>query len=80
MNFPDRSLLELFLLGGPIMWVLLVLSVIALLLFVERALYLHRGQIRSTHFLDGIKNIVRKQRVIEALTVAEAIRSVGRAG
>lgn len=53
------------------MWVLLALSIAALLLFVERALYLHRGQIRSTQFLDGIKNIVRKRRVVEALTVAE---------
>ncbi|MGH8021228.1 MAG: MotA/TolQ/ExbB proton channel family protein [Opitutaceae bacterium] len=71
MNFQERSLIELFYLGGPIMWVLLALSVIALLLFVERALYLHRGQIRSNQFLEGIKNIVRKQRVVEALTVAE---------
>ncbi len=71
MNFQERSLFELFSLGGPIMWVLLALSVVGLLLFVERALYLHRGQIRSTQFLDGIKNIVRKQRVVEALTVAE---------
>jgi biopolymer transport protein ExbB len=67
----DHSLLELFYLGGPIMWVLLVLSAVALMLFVERTLYLHRGQIRSTQFLDGVKNIVRKRRVIEALTVAE---------
>lgn len=71
MTLPDHSLLELFVLGGPIMWVLLVLSVIALVLFVERALYLHRGQIRSTQFLEGVKNIVRKRRLVEALTVAE---------
>ncbi|HEX9783550.1 MAG TPA: MotA/TolQ/ExbB proton channel family protein [Opitutaceae bacterium] len=71
MNFQERSLLELFSLGGPIMWVLLALSVIALLLFIERALYLHRGQIRSTQFLGGIKNIVGKRRIVEALTVAE---------
>lgn len=71
MNLLNHSLLELFALGGPIMWVLLGLSVIGLLLFIERALYLHRGQIRSTQFLDGVKNIVRKQRVVEALTVAE---------
>ncbi|BET69320.1 MotA/TolQ/ExbB proton channel family protein [Opitutales bacterium ASA1] len=71
MNFQDRSLLELFALGGPIMWLLLALSAVGLLLFVERALYLHRGQIRSNQFLDGVKNIVAKQRVVEALTVAE---------
>jgi biopolymer transport protein ExbB len=70
-SLPGRSLLELFFLGGPIMWVLLVLSVIGLVLFVERALYLHRGQIRSTQFLEGVKNIVRKRRLVEALTISE---------
>lgn len=71
MNSPNLPLLELFFLGGPIMWVLLGLSVIGLVLFIERALYLHRGQIRSTQFLEGVKNIVRKRRLVEALTVAE---------
>ncbi len=71
MNPSNHSLLELFVLGGPIMWVLLVLSVVGLVLFIERALYLHRGQIRSTQFLDGVKNIVRKRRLVEALTIAE---------
>lgn len=71
MQLTERSLIELFNLGGPIMWVLLLLSAVGLVLFVERALFLHRGQIRSTQFLDGVKNIVRKRRVVEALTVAE---------
>jgi len=71
MNSSHHSLLDLFLLGGPIMWVLLVLSVTGLVLFIERALYLHRGQIRSTQFLEGVKNIVRKRRLVEALTIAE---------
>jgi len=71
MNVSDRSLFELFSLGGPVMWVLLGLSVIGLVLFIERALFLHRGQIRTTQFLEGVKNIVRKRRVVEALTVAE---------
>jgi biopolymer transport protein ExbB len=71
MNLQEHSLLDLFALGGPLMWVLLALSVIALVLFIERALYLHRGQIRSTQFLEGVKNAVRKRRSLEALTIAE---------
>jgi len=71
MNQTDHSLFDLFALGGPIMWVLLALSVIGLVLFIERALYLHRGQVRSTQFLEGVKNIVRKRRLVEALTIAE---------
>lgn len=57
--------------GGPIMWVLLVLGVLAVMLFVERTLYLHRGQIGAKAFVDGIKNILAKRRLVEALTVCE---------
>ena len=64
----DLSLLEK---GGPIMWVLLLMSLIGFLIFIERVLYLHRGQIRSSEFVTGIKNIVRKQRLVEALTLCE---------
>jgi biopolymer transport protein ExbB len=57
--------------GGPMMVVLLVMAVAGLVLFAERTLFLHRGQIPSTAFLDGIKNILAKRRVMEALTVCE---------
>lgn len=63
--------LNLFAQGGPIMWVLLVIAFIGLVLFVERVLFLHRGQIRSTAFVNGIKNILAKRRIVEALTVCE---------
>lgn len=71
MNLREYSLLDLFLLGGPIMWVLLLLSAVVLVLFIERVLFVHRAQIRSTQFLEGVKNVVRKRRVVEALTLAE---------
>lgn len=57
--------------GGPMMWVLLALGLLALVVFIERTLYLHRGQIRSTAFIGGIKNILAKRRIVEALTVCE---------
>jgi biopolymer transport protein ExbB len=62
---------SLFSRGGPMIWVLLVLAFLGVMLFVERVLYLHRGQIRAKAFLDGIKNILAKRRLIEALTVCE---------
>src|SRR5664279_408416 len=57
--------------GGPMMWVLLLLGMVFLMLVIERTLYLHRGQIRSTAFIGGIKNILAKRRIVEALTVCE---------
>ncbi|HVT74414.1 MAG TPA: MotA/TolQ/ExbB proton channel family protein [Lacunisphaera sp.] len=57
--------------GGPVMWLLVLLGAIALVVFIERALFLHQGQIRSTAFLNGIKNLLQKDRLMEALTVCE---------
>ena len=53
------------------MWVLLALGLLGLMLVVERTLYLHRGQIRAKAFVDGLKNILAKRRLVEALTVCE---------
>jgi len=52
-------------------WVLVVIGLIGLVIFIERTLYLHRGQIRSTAFISGIKNILARRRIVEALTVCE---------
>ena len=68
MNVPDPSL---FAKGGPVMWLLLGLSVTGLGVFVERTLFLHRAQIGSTAFLTGVKNILAKRRLMEAVTVCE---------
>src|ERR1044071_1289504 len=62
---------SLFARGGPMMVLLLVIALVGLMVFIERTLYLHRGQIRSTAFINGIKNILAKRRIVEALTVCE---------
>lgn len=68
MPAPDFTLLAR---GGPMMPVLAGLALLAGILFVERLLFLHRGQIRAREFVDGIKNILAKRRLVEALTVCE---------
>jgi biopolymer transport protein ExbB len=52
-------------------WVLLFVGIVGVMIFIERVLFLHRGQIRSTAFISGIKNILAKRRIVEALTVCE---------
>jgi biopolymer transport protein ExbB len=68
MNLFDLTLLER---GGPMMWPLFALSLLGCVFFLERALFLHKGQIRTTEFIEGIKNLARKRRILEALTVCE---------
>jgi biopolymer transport protein ExbB len=63
---------SLFAHGGPVMWVLAALALVGLVLFIERTLFLHRGQIPSSKaFLQGIKNALAKRRLVEALTLCE---------
>lgn len=57
--------------GGPMIWVLLAVSAFGFILFLERLLFLHRGQIRTENFLEGIRNLLGKERRLEALTLCE---------
>jgi biopolymer transport protein ExbB len=57
--------------GGVLMYPLLVVSIIGFVLFAERTLFLHKRHIGSEVFLNGIKNLVRKRRIVEALTLCE---------
>lgn len=57
--------------GGLIMWPMLFLSLFGFIIFMERTLFLHKGQIRTNDFLAGIKNLLRRHRLIEALTLCE---------
>lgn len=57
--------------GGPLLWPVLGLSALAVVFIVERALFLHRGRIRAAEFTDGLRNNLRKGRLVEALTVCE---------
>ncbi len=57
--------------GGPVMYPLLFVSILGFVMFVERALFLHKGQIGTQDFLSGIKNLVGKKRLVEALTLCE---------
>ncbi len=70
-NFMTPFSYTLFAKGGPVMWLLVLVGLVALAIFIERALFLHRGQISSTEFLGGIKNLLQKDRLMEALTVCE---------
>ena len=59
--------------GGPMMWVLVAVSLFGFIVFIERTLFLHRGQIRTGQFLEGIRNLVKRGRRLEALTLCEDI-------
>jgi biopolymer transport protein ExbB len=61
--------------GGPMIWPLMILALMGLVLTFERAIFLHKGKIRAGEFLSGIKNLLSKRRLVEALTVCEETAS-----
>ena len=58
--------------GGPIIWLLLVISAVAVAVFMERFMYYHRAQINSTEFINGVRNVVRRENIVEAISICEA--------
>lgn len=58
--------------GGPMMWLLLLTSAVAIAVFIERLLHYHREQIHSTEFLIGVRNVLKRDNVVEAISICDA--------
>jgi biopolymer transport protein ExbB len=58
--------------GGAMMWLLLIAGGVAVAVFVERLLFYHREQINSFEFLNGVRNVLRRDNVVEAISICEA--------
>lgn len=57
--------------AGPFVWLLLLLAFLALVFVVERAMFLHRGLVLSSDFIEGVRNNLRAGRPLEALAACE---------
>lgn len=53
-------------------WLIVLCSVVAVVVFIERLLRYHREQINSTEFLNGVRTVLRRENVVEALSICEA--------
>jgi biopolymer transport protein ExbB len=58
--------------GGPMIWLILLASAVALVVFVERVLHYHRAQINSMEFLNGVRNVLRRENLVEAISICDA--------
>ena len=67
-----RTLPELFANGGLMLWLILLVSAVAVAVFIERFLYCHRAQINSTEFLNGVRIVLKRDNVVEALSICDA--------
>ncbi len=53
--------------GGPLMWVLLGCSVLAVAIFAQKMLYFHRISLHVGEFLQGLAILIRNGNLAEAL-------------
>ena len=58
--------------GGPVIWLILIAAAAAAVVFVERALFCHRSQINSAEFLNGVRTVVKRGNVVEAISICDA--------
>jgi biopolymer transport protein ExbB len=58
--------------GGPMIWVILATSAVGITVFIERLLHYHRAQINSIEFLNGVRNVLKRDNVVEALAICDA--------
>jgi biopolymer transport protein ExbB len=58
--------------GGPMIWLILITGAVAFAVFTERVLHCHRAQINSAEFLNGVRNVLKRDNVVEAISICDA--------
>ena len=53
-------------------WLILITGAVALAVFIERVLHCHRAQINSAEFLSGVRNVLKRDNVVEAISICDA--------
>ena len=67
----DLDLPELFEQGGPLMWAILVASIVGVAVFFERLWSLQPGKVLPRSFVDRIRALVSKDKTSEAQLLCE---------
>ncbi|MEI7532834.1 MAG: MotA/TolQ/ExbB proton channel family protein [Verrucomicrobiae bacterium] len=58
--------------GGPVIWLILIAAAAAAVVFIERALFCHRSQINSAEFLNGVRTVIKRGNIVEAIAICDA--------
>src|SRR6266581_4065531 len=58
--------------GGPMLYLILLTSAVAVVVFIERILHCHTAQINSTEFLNGVRTVLKRDNVVEAISICDA--------
>jgi biopolymer transport protein ExbB len=58
--------------AGFMFYLILFASAVAVVVFIQRVLHYHRAQINSMEFLNGVRNVLKRDNVVEALSICDA--------
>ena len=57
--------------GGPVMWIILFCSLLALFIFLEKTFQFHREEINVRELLRGLFNVLKREGLVEAITLCD---------
>lgn len=66
---------QMFLKGGPVMWPILLCSVFAVAIIIERIWYLRKIRIDTRQFLNKILERMKRHQIKEAMELCEAVKN-----
>jgi len=57
--------------GGPLMYLIILCSIVAMAVVIERLYHSHRAKIDSNKFMESISNTVKRNRIMDAVDLCE---------
>jgi biopolymer transport protein ExbB len=57
--------------GGPLMYPIMLCSIIFLAILIERLYHFRRAEIDTSQFISGIRNILKKRNIAEAISICQ---------
>jgi biopolymer transport protein ExbB len=75
MDLYRMSLWQVFLAGGPVMWPILLCSIFAMAIIIEKFWHLHKVKIDTEDFLSKIMDKMKRHETKEALQICDGTKS-----